>query len=125
MRIDSELTDDAVLAELGRRLARIRLERNLTQESVAAEARVGLATVQRLEAGAPVKVPSLIRVLRALGLLNALDMLVPEPTPSPLELLKLQGRQRQRAGPARVAPSEARDEPRPWRWGDEEEGRPT
>ena len=47
MRIDSQLTDDAVLAELGKRLARTRLARNLTQGELAAEAGVERKVVPR------------------------------------------------------------------------------
>ena len=87
MKIESRLADDVVLLELGRRLGRTRLERNLTQAELGDEAGVGLATVQRLERGRPARLTSLIRVLRTLGLLDALDVLVPEPAPSPLERL--------------------------------------
>lgn len=117
MKINSQLTDVAVLVELGRRLARTRLERNLTQAELGDEAGVGLATVQRLEGGRPVKLTSLIRVMRVLGLLDGFELIVPEPTPSPLERLKLQGKQRRRAAHPRTA--RPRPEPKPWVWGDE------
>lgn len=120
MKFDSQLTDDAVLAELGRRVARTRLERNLTQAELGDEAGIGLATVQRLEGGRPAKLTSLIRVLRILGLLEALELLVPEPTPSPLERLKLQGRQRQRAAHPRL--TDPSGDVKPWAWGDEHGG---
>ena len=119
MKIETSNSDEAVLEEIGRRLARTRLERNLSQEQLAIEAGVSKATVERLEAGEPVKSTSLIRVLRPLGRLDALDRLLPEPLPSPIERLRLQGRQRQRAGtPRRKAEAEAE----PWRWGDEPGG---
>jgi len=118
MTIDGGLTDEAVLAELGRRIARTRLERNLTQSGLGTEAGVGLATVQRLEAGHAVRTTSLIRILRELELLDALNLLVPEPTPSPIELLSLHGKTRRRAGSPRPA-EPSPDESRPWRWGDE------
>lgn len=121
MKIDRELTDDLVLAELGRRLARTRLERNLTQAELADEAGVGLATVQRLEGGSPAKLSSVIRVLRVLGLLEALELLVPEPIPSPIERLKLQGKQRRRAGRPRSVDDPGADA-KPWAWGDEQGG---
>lgn len=121
MKITAENTDEAALAELGSRLARTRLERNLSQHDLAREAGVGRATVERLESGRGATLTNTIRVLRALDLLDALDRLVPEPLPSPIERLKLQGRQRRRASGARAArrPASRADS---WRWGDEDEG---
>ncbi|HEY1716698.1 MAG TPA: helix-turn-helix transcriptional regulator, partial [Verrucomicrobiae bacterium] len=52
MKLTKQATDETVLAELGGRLTRIRLERNLTQLQLAKEAGVSKNTVQRLEAGA-------------------------------------------------------------------------
>lgn len=117
MQIKNSNTDDAVLEELGKRLARTRLERNLTQAQLAHEAGLAPLTVLRLERGDAVRLPSLIRVLRVLGLLDALDRLIPEPAPSPIELVKLQGRQRQRASGARA--SSRPTAKGAWHWGDE------
>ena len=121
MKLDSQLTDDAVLAELGQRLARVRLARNITQRRLGTEARVGMATIQRLESGESVRLASLIRVLRALGLLGALDSLIPAQAPSPIELLELHGSARRRA---ERAPDSGPDpgKTRPWRWGDDDKG---
>jgi len=121
MKITAPLSDDAVLAELGRRLAQTRLERNLTQAELGDEAGIGLATVQRLESGRPARLTSLIRVLRILGLLEALELLVPEPTPSPIERLKLHGKKRRRAARPRSTGS-PREDAKPWMWGDEHGG---
>jgi transcriptional regulator with XRE-family HTH domain len=115
MKIESRNSDRVVLEEIGRRLARTRLERNLSQDQLAAESGVSKATIERLEGGAPIKSTSLIHVLRSLGLLDALDRLLPEPLPSPVERLKLQGRRRQRAR----SPQKDDGEAEPWRWGDE------
>jgi transcriptional regulator with XRE-family HTH domain len=112
-------TDAVVLAELGRRLERTRLEQNMSQERVAHEAGVSRATIERVEAGAPIKSNSLVRILRALGRLEALDQLVPEPLPNPVERRKLQGRQRKRAR----ARADREAEPGPWRWADEPDRR--
>jgi transcriptional regulator with XRE-family HTH domain len=115
MKIEPRNSDSIVLEEIGRRLARTRLERNLSQEQLAGESGVSKATIERLEAGAPIKSTSLIRVLRSLGRLDALDRLLPEPLPSPVERLRLQGRRRQRArSPQKEGEAE------PWRWGDEQ-----
>jgi transcriptional regulator with XRE-family HTH domain len=119
MQIQRYLTDEVVLAELGGRLERIRLERNLTQRELAAEAGVERKAVQRLEAGESVKLVSLIRVLRALDLLDSLERLVPEPLPSPIELLSLHGKSRRRASGARRKSSHPARESASWQWGDE------
>ena len=119
MRIENGNTDEAVLAELGRRLAATRLERNVSQAQLGEEAGVSRATIERLEAGQPVRSTGLIRVLRALGMLEGLDRLVPEPLPSPVERLRLQGRRRQRA---RGGGPQGRVPPEPWSWGEEDDG---
>jgi len=91
------LGDEAVLVELGRRIASTRLEANRSQTHVAREAGVSVRTLARLEAGEPTSMVNFVRVLRALGLAGRLGELVPEPVPSPIERLKLEGRKRERA----------------------------
>jgi transcriptional regulator with XRE-family HTH domain len=116
MKITKQATDDAVLAELGGRLARIRLERNLTQGQLAEQSGVSKRTVERLEAGAvATQLSGFIRVCRVLGVLERLDTLVPEPVPSPVAQLKLDGKRRKRASKAKVA----KPVPKKWQWGDE------
>lgn len=118
MQIRSENSDQAVLAELGARIARTRLERNKNQAGLAFEAGVSKATVERLERGQSVKLTSFIRVLRALDLLDGVDHLVPEPLPSPLERLKTSGRRRQRASGRRGGARSPEGAPSGgWRWG--------
>ena len=94
----TELSDKAALLLLGQRVQRERLNRNLTQAAVAERAGVGTRTVRYLEAGRQTTVETLIRVLRALDRLDALDAFLPEPGVSPLQLAKLKGRERKRAG---------------------------
>lgn len=119
MEISNELSDAAVSRELGDRLRRLRLRRNLDQHQLADEAGIGRATLQRLEEGEPANMVTLLRILRALGLLEGLNQLVPEPVPSPIEELERQGRQRQRAGTPRRRRKIGEDSNEPWSWGDE------
>ena len=119
MRIEPQLTDEAVLRELGERLAGMRLSRNLTQRQLAERAGLARTLVQRIEGGIPVNTPSVIRVLRALAMFDALDRLIPQSSPSPVQELKLRGRQRRRASGAHGSRDESAGEDRPWRWGDE------
>jgi transcriptional regulator with XRE-family HTH domain len=119
MRIELQLTDEAILGELGERLAGLRLSRNLTQRELAEQAGLARTLVQRIEAGEAVTTTSLIRVLRTLEVLDALDRLIPEASPSPVAELRLRGRQRRRASGAHGSADESAAEDLPWRWGDE------
>ena len=118
MKITNSMVDAAVLAELGGRIARLRLERNLKQAELAVQAGISKRTLERMEAGGPTELVNLVRVCRALGLADRFDLLLPEPVPSPVEQLRLRGRQRQRAGTPRFT---ARQPAAKWTWGDEGE----
>ncbi len=121
MKISAQLTDDAVLEELGGRFAAERLNLNYTQAELAERAGVSKRTVERLERGeAATQLSGFLRVCRALGLLDRIEALIPPPTPSPIAQLKLQGRRRQRATGRRgaAARSEVLEEPRKWTWGE-------
>lgn len=122
MKITPQLSDQAVLAELGARLERTRLERNLSQQELASLTGVARSVVQRLESGSPVTTTNFVRVLRGLGLTEVLDQLVPEPPPSPVQLLQLHGRTRRRASGRKRKQTHSASETGAWRWGDE---RPT
>ena len=91
-------TDEFLLQEIGAKLARARLEKNLTQAQLATQAGIALRTLSRIERGnGATLVTAFIRVCRALGLLERFVAIVPEPVPSPMEQLKMHGRQRRRA----------------------------
>jgi transcriptional regulator with XRE-family HTH domain len=118
MHIDDLLTDAAVLAALGRRLADHRLERNWTQAELATAAGVGQATVQRAERGESVQMTSMVKLLRALELLGGLDAAVPESIELPIARLERERRTRRKRARAR-RDYDADTRSRPWRWGDE------
>lgn len=117
MRLSKQLTDEAILRELGSRLAATRLARNLTQAALAEGAGVSKSTVERLESGeVAARLSVLVRLCRVLGLIDRLDALVPPAAaPNPVEQLKLAGRQRKRASGRRRPHKPA---VRKWKWGD-------
>jgi transcriptional regulator with XRE-family HTH domain len=119
MPLDDLHSDDAVLAELGRRLERHRLERNWTQEQLAYRAQIGRATLQRLERGRSVQSSSLIRVLRALELLDGLDTLVPASLELPIAQLERERRTARRRARGRAHEPARAPEEQVWQWGDE------
>lgn len=112
MKISTANSDPAVLKELGRRLARYRLNKNLTQEALSNEAGVSKRTLTRIEHGASTQTSNLIRVLRALDMLENLEALIPEPALSPMQQLKLKGKTRQRA----TAKEDSITAQKPWSW---------
>jgi transcriptional regulator with XRE-family HTH domain len=115
VKIESQLSDPALLRELGARLTGVRLERNLTQAALAELAAVSKRTLERLESGeVGTQLSGFVRVCRALGLVERLDALVPEPVPSPVAQLKLQGKARRRASGKRLRPKHAKA----WTWGE-------
>jgi transcriptional regulator with XRE-family HTH domain len=102
-------------AEIGRRLEATRLQQNISQEELAAEAGVSRRTITRLENGGGISVETLIRLMRALGIANRLEALLPEPGVTPIDRVRLKGKERQRA--RRPAGAETGE----WTWGDDED----
>ena len=115
MNISKLSTDDAILAEIGNRITRYRLDHQLTQADVAEQAGLSKRTVERIEAGASTQMSTIIRILRVLDLLQGLDLLIPEPGSRPMDLLKLKGKVRQRASSNR-RPNQSNKK---WSWGDD------
>lgn len=98
----NELTSDkALLEELGRRLARQRVAMELTQADLAEQAGISKRTLERVEAGESAQTATLISILRILDLLDGLYAMFPSAGPRPMDLLKLKGKERQRASKKR------------------------
>lgn len=92
----NEMSNPAVLAKIGYRIKEIRIRQNLTQEDLAVASGVSTLTIANIEKGKSVSLLLFISALRALGLLENLDQLVPETRISPIELKKLQRKKRYR-----------------------------
>ena len=116
MKIEKQVANDAVLGELGLRFSKVRLSKNLTQADLAGQAGVSKRTLERFEAGESLQLSSLIRVCRALDLVDRLDALIPDAAPSPITQLKLRGRERRRASATK--PDPANPPPAKWTWSD-------
>jgi len=90
-------TTEEIQIELGKRLRRLRLDRNLDQASTAEKAGISEKALRNLEGGHGSTVETLVHVLKALDFLEGIDMLVPESIINPLELLRRAKAPRQRA----------------------------
>ncbi|MBW6511080.1 MAG: helix-turn-helix domain-containing protein [Desulfuromonadaceae bacterium] len=113
--MNTTASDKTVLEEIGHRLSRLRIERGRTQASLAREAGVSKRTVERIEAGESTQSSTLVRVMRALDILDALYAAIPSSGPRPMNLLKLHGKERQRAS-SKTQKNPVDDN---WQWGDE------
>lgn len=112
MDISKNLANDAILAEIGVRLAQRRLDLQLTQADVAEQAGIAKRTVERIEAGGSAQMSSVVRILRVLDLLPGLERMFPEAGPRPMDLLKQKGKVRQRAS----RPRHSEQPSKTWSW---------
>ncbi len=102
---------EGLTVDIGAKLARLRLSRNITQSELAENAGVSQRTLRRLESGAGTTLDSLVRVLLALKIQQNLDLLVPDPRIRPIERVRTGGSERQRSRPKTSA-----NTARQWHW---------
>lgn len=115
--MNNVISDDALLAQLGKRLLQYRLNKNMTQAALAEEAGVSERTINRVEHGHSTQLSNFFRLLRSLGLLENMDAFIPEPAISPMQQMKLQGKNRKRA-----SSSESKKRDGTWSWGEDSWG---
>ena len=111
------MSNEKILEELGRRLQRERLNRNFTQAQLAANAGVARRTIVAVENGEGGNLDTLVALLRALGVIQALDQFLPDPPLSPAQVAKLKGRERKRATGKGTRPPAVKEAG--WTWGTE------
>ena len=107
-------TSRQIETEIGPRLARLRLSRNVTQSMLAEEAGIGVRTLRRLEAGGPSTLDTFLRVTLALDLGDAILGLIPTGEIRPIERVSQIGSERRRA-----RPRSKEDKDTLWTWGDD------
>ncbi len=91
------MNDNAIVEELGQRIKRSRLNRNMTQSEVAEKSGLARYSISQLENGGNFSCLTLVKVLRTLECLEKLDSFLAPPGISPLQLAKMQGKIRERA----------------------------
>jgi putative transcriptional regulator len=93
-------TDKAIQAEIGERFKHLRLDKNITLELLASRTLISVNTLKALEKGRA-KLETMIIVLRELGVLQELNNFIAPIEISPIQLIKMQGKKRRRARPAK------------------------
>ncbi len=115
MKFQDSQHDDAILQELGRRLAQVRIDLNLTQVELARRAGIGKRTLERLENGEVTQTRTLIRILREMDLMERLDVLLPKSTLRPSRPIMKADALPKRASRKRSKMTSEKE----WQWGDE------
>jgi transcriptional regulator with XRE-family HTH domain len=91
------MTNKRILIEIGSRIKHHRIKKNLTQLELANKSGLSRPAVSMIERGNGANLSSLIEILRMLDLLQNMEYLFPEDEISPIELIKLKGKERKRA----------------------------
>lgn len=92
----SGMSVTAIAEELGERLKQARLNQNMTQSEVAKAVGINRRLVMNAEKG-KAQLEVFVAILVALNLTDHLELFLPKQQISPIQLARLQGRQRQRA----------------------------
>jgi transcriptional regulator with XRE-family HTH domain len=104
----------AHIEDLGERLAKYRLSRNLRQSDIASKAGISRGVIARLEAGQGGTVDSLVRVMKALDIDDRIVNIIPDARISPLDTRQTKPpRQRSRPQAESDLPTE------PWTWAED------
>ncbi|MGZ5030844.1 MAG: helix-turn-helix domain-containing protein [Methylobacter sp.] len=90
------MTDKAIAKEIGDRFRELRLRKNISLETLSDHTLISVNTLKRLEKGSG-KLDTMINVLRHLDALDQIESFLPPVTISPIEVIKLLGKKRQRA----------------------------
>lgn len=88
----TELSDPAIMREIGRRIRDYRIRMEMTQQELAEKSGVSMGTVVRVESGKTISLLLMISLLRTMGLLENIEVLMPEIRVSPMQMRKMQGR---------------------------------
>ncbi|MDR7131025.1 transcriptional regulator with XRE-family HTH domain [Algoriphagus sp. 4150] len=86
----NQLSDTAILYQLGRFVKHHRMDQNKSQEQLATAAGISRSTLSLLERGEKVNLITLIQVLRVLDKLQWLESFEVKKTISPIDYIKLQ-----------------------------------
>ena len=87
-------TNEEIAKSIGKRFAAIRVERRFTQAEMSERSGIALSTLQKFELTGKIAFHSLIELMRALNILEDLDLLAQLPPISPLEMVELQKKSR-------------------------------
>lgn len=104
----NELSDGALLVQIGQFVQQTRLKQNKSQQQVANAAGVNRSTLSQIENGRGGTLLSLIQILRVLNQMSFLNVFQVEEKISPMYLAKMEMKKRRRARTPK------KDDPKPY-----------
>lgn len=113
MKIYGDENNSFILKELGQRVKDIRINQVMTQKDLCEKAGVSFSTVVRIENGEGINTDNLLKIMRALNLLQNWDLLIPEQDQTPDEILKEKNKRKR---VFKIKEEKVKE----WTWGDEE-----
>ncbi len=111
-----DMSNEGILLEMGKRLRNERLRQNITQNDLVELSGISRRTLVGAENGKAANLSTLIAIMRGLGLLDQLDMLLPDLGVSPMQAVRFKGNGRQRASKKRDL--NVAEESSSWQWGE-------
>ena len=111
MKINKELQNKAIAAELASRFKQYRIDFPMTRTELAEKSMVSVGTIARFENGSDIGLINLIKLLKALELEEKLDLLIPDPQERPSYYVE-NNTPKKRARKRRQNDDD-------WKWGDE------
>ena len=112
MKINGELNDKAVFQELANRFKQYRIAYPMTRTELADKAMVSVGTVARFENNNDISLCNVIKLIKAIGLIENLDLLIPDYQNRPSFYVGNENT-RKRAG-------RKKKDQISWKWGDEQ-----
>lgn len=91
------LSDAELVKFLGNQIKNLRLNKNISQQELAAFTGLERSTISKFENGRAASLLTFVQILRGLKKLDWLDSLKEAAQLSPLQIAKLEGRKRKRA----------------------------
>lgn len=105
-----QMTDTAIVEQIGQYIKQTRLGLNRTQEQLAKNSGLNRWTISKVENGESITLASLIQILRALDTLYVFDTFKVADEISPLAYAKLKKEQRERASSKRNKSTDHRED---------------
>jgi transcriptional regulator with XRE-family HTH domain len=105
-----QMTDAAIVEQIGRYIKQKRLDLNKTQKQLAEDSGLNSWTISKVENGEAINLTSLIQLLRALDALYVFDDFTVQDEISPLAYAKLKKEQRKRASSKKNKPADHKED---------------